>query len=33
MERSLAGKSEQDLVVFGDIRDEGEIVLRKTPHF
>lgn len=33
MERSLAGKSEQDLVVFGSIRNEGEDSLKEDPSF
>ena len=33
MERNLVGKSEQDLVVFGDIRGEGEDSLKEDPSF
>lgn len=33
MERSLAGKREQDLVVFGNIRNEGEDNLKEDPSF
>ena len=33
MERNLVAKSEQDLVVFGDIRDEGEDSLKEDPTF